>query len=155
MKPTQLESDAAALWITLHQIQGLGNVSLYQLLAKFGTPDHIFNASISQLKEVVSETIASKIHQGIDEQTIQPSLDWLAKDNTHIVTLADEEYPQQLFEISNPPVVLYAIGNLKLMKQPSIAMVGSRNATPQGEKMQKILRKICVKMAFALSAAWL
>lgn len=121
-------------WLTLSQIAGLGNAGLCQLLAKFGTPDAIFNASKTQLAEIVSSEIAQKITLGIDIDAIAPTLKWLEKDNTHLVTLADETYPKQLLEISNPPAILFAIGNLHWLNHPSIAMVGSRSATPQGEK---------------------
>lgn len=134
MKESYIEPDEVSLWVALSQVQGLGSVTICQLLAKFGTPDNIFSASIIQLKEIVSSNIAEQIHQGIHMDAIQPTLDWLQKDNTHLVTLADTEYPQQLLEASNPPAMLYAIGDLTWLNHHSIAMVGSRNATPQGEK---------------------
>jgi DNA processing protein len=134
MQAAMSKSDEAELWVALNQIQGLGSGSLYQLLAKFGSPDNIFSASISQLREVVNETLAIKINQGIQAENIQPTLDWLKKDNTHIVTLADSSYPQLLLQTSNPPAILYAIGDLRWLNHPSIAMVGSRNATVQGER---------------------
>jgi DNA processing protein len=83
---------------------------------------------------VVDDDIARKISQGVNVDAITPTLDWLKKDNAHIVTLADNDYPKKLLEISNPPAVLYAIGHLHWLNHPSIAMVGSRSATPQGEK---------------------
>lgn len=134
MQETMSTSDEIALWIALNQIQGLGNSSIYQLLAKFGSPDKIFSASISQLREVISEALAIKVNQGIQAEAVQPTMDWLNKDNTHVITLADSNYPQRLLQASNPPAILYAIGNLAWLNHPSIAMVGSRNATPQGEK---------------------
>ena len=132
--PTSAQDDDAALWVALNQIPGLGNASVCQLLAKFGSPEGVFGASIKQLREVVDDEFAQKISQGINLEAIQATLDWLKKDNAHIVTLADETYPQKLLEISNPPAILYAIGNLKWLNHPAIAMVGSRSATPQGEK---------------------
>lgn len=123
-----------ALWLALNQIPGLGNAGVCQLLAKFGSPESIFGASISRLREVIDDEFAQKISEGINFETIQPTLDWLKKDNAHLVTLADETYPQKLLEISNPPAILYAIGNLQWLNHPAIAMVGSRSATPQGEK---------------------
>lgn len=126
--------DDVALWLGINQIQGLGNASICQLLAKFGTPDGVFSANFSQLREIVNDEFAQKINKGVDTEVIQPTLDWLKKDNAHIVTLADEAYPQRLLEISNPPAIIYAIGNLKWLNHPTIAMVGSRSATPQGEK---------------------
>ncbi len=122
------------LWLALNQMLGLGNAGICQLLAKFGSPDAIFSASISQLREIVDDEIARKINHGVNIDAITPTLDWLKKDNAHVVTLADTTYPQKLLEISNPPVVLYAIGNLHWLNHPAIAMVGSRSATPQGEK---------------------
>jgi DNA processing protein len=123
-----------SLWITLNQIPGLGNASFCQLLAKFGSPDAIFSASVSQLREIVDAEIAQKITAGVDMDAIAPTLNWLKKDNAQIVTFADSAYPKQLLEISNPPAVLYAIGNLRWLNHPAIAIVGSRSATPQGEK---------------------
>ena len=123
-----------AQWVTLNETPGLGNATLCQLLAKFGSPEKIFSASISQLREFVDDEIAQKIQNGVDLEAIKPTLDWLQKDNAHLVTFADSTYPQKLLEISNPPAVLYAIGNLHWLNHPTIAMVGSRSATPQGEK---------------------
>jgi DNA processing protein len=134
MPQSLTESDELAQWLALNQIPGLGNSSICQLLAKFGSPDSIFSASISQLREIVDDEFAKKINNGADFEAIQPTLDWLKKDNAHIVTLADEAYPQRLLEISNPPAILFAIGNLNWLNHPTIAMVGSRSATPQGEK---------------------
>ena len=128
------QHSVVAPWVALHQTLGLGNAVLCQLLAKFGSPEAIYSASIKQLREVIDEDVARKINAGIDVDAIAPTLNWLQKDNVHIVTLADNTYPKQLLEISNPPAVLYAIGNLQWLNHASIAIVGSRNATPQGEK---------------------
>ena len=51
-----------------------------------------------------------------------------------MITLADEIYPKALLEISDPPAMLYAKGDLSTLNLPSIAIVGSRNASTQGEK---------------------
>ncbi len=134
MQAIAFESDDPNLWVALSQIQGLGNAKIYQLLTKFGTPDKVFNASINQLKEVVSSSIAQEIHLGVQTDVIKPTVNWLRKDNTHLVTIADNEYPQRLLQTTNPPAVLYAIGNLQWLNHHAIAIVGSRNATPQGEK---------------------
>lgn len=129
-----IEESDVALWVSLHQTIGLGNAGICQLLTKFGSPDAIYSAKSHQLREVVDEGTAQKILNGVNLETIKPTLDWLKKDNTHLITLADKAYPQALLNISNPPVVLYAIGHTHLLNQPCIAMVGSRNSTPQGEK---------------------
>lgn len=134
MTRPSIEERDIALWLSLHSIPGLGNAGICQLLAKFGSPEAIFSAKNHQLREVVDEQVAQKIQSGINIELIQPTLDWLQKDHTHLITLADESYPRSLLEISDPPALLYAIGDLHWLNHPSIAIVGSRNSTPQGEK---------------------
>lgn len=76
-----------ALWISLHFIPGLGNAGICQLLAKFGSPEAIYNAKSHQLKEVVDDEVAQKILNAVDTDLIQPTLNWLDKDDAHIVPL--------------------------------------------------------------------
>ena len=122
------------LWLTLNLTPGLGNANVCQLLARFGSPDGIFSANQTQLREVVDDNIARIILKGANTDLIAPTLNWLQKENAHVVTLADLNYPKALLEIPNPPALLYAIGQLNWLNHPSIAMVGSRSSTPQGEK---------------------
>ncbi len=126
--------DDVALWIGLSLIDGLGGQTLCQLLTEFGGPANIYQTPVSQLRKVVSSAIASEISNGVDLLAVQPTLDWLAQDSNHIITLADVQYPQLLLEINNPPPILYAKGHLHWLNHASIAMVGSRSSTPQGEK---------------------
>lgn len=124
----------AALWIGLHQIQGLGGQGLCQLLRAFGDPANIYNSSYTQISAVVSPQVAHAITAGPDETLVAPTLEWLQLPNNHLVTLADPDYPRALLEIADPPPLLFAKGRLQLLNTPSIAVVGSRNASPQGEK---------------------
>lgn len=50
-----------------------------------------------------------------------------------IIKIEDKEYPKQLKKIENPPKKLYILGNEKILKKKSIAIVGSRNCTHYGE----------------------
>ncbi|HYH08625.1 MAG TPA: DNA-processing protein DprA [Thermoanaerobaculia bacterium] len=49
-----------------------------------------------------------------------------------VVTLLDDAYPSALREIPDPPLALHYAGDLSLLARPSIAVVGSRRATPYG-----------------------
>lgn len=122
------------LWISLSSIPGIGAQTFCQLLKTFGTPDQIFNASFTQLRKVVSESIALEITQGPKTEMLAQARTWLSQPHNHLVTLADADYPKTLLEIADPPPFLYAKGNLSLLNQTSIAIVGSRNASLQGEK---------------------
>ncbi|MCE9549596.1 MAG: DNA-processing protein DprA [Betaproteobacteria bacterium] len=121
-----------ASWLALNQIPGLGNEGLRRLLHAFGTPTQIFATPAHTLQQVVQPVIAATITQGWDEATLTPITSWLADPHNHIVTLADPDYPQSLLNISDPPLLLYVKGRLELLNHPALAVVGSRNATPQG-----------------------
>lgn len=123
-----------SLWVSLGNIPGIGSQTFCNLLKAFGSPQNIYATSVSQLKEVVSTTIANAISSHAYQTPPTELTQWLNAPNNHLVTLADPEYPKALLEISDPPPYLYAKGNLALLNQPSIAIVGSRNASVQGEK---------------------
>ncbi|MGB4811180.1 MAG: DNA-processing protein DprA [Methylophilaceae bacterium] len=132
-----IHSDTLAektLWISLSSIEGIGPQTFCQLLKAFGDPAKVYAASYKQLSEIVSEKIALAIGKGVNEAAIVEASKWLSQDGNHLVTLADTHYPKALLEINDPPPFLYAKGNLTLLNQPSIAIVGSRNASVQGEK---------------------
>jgi DNA processing protein len=131
--------DSAAIleklqWLSLSQIEGLGCQTFCQLLKTFGSPSEIYRKKFKELRAVVSEKIALEIGQGVDQTGLQDTLTWLAQANNQLVTLADADYPKALLEIADPPPLLYAKGNLALLNKLSIAIVGSRNASVQGEK---------------------
>lgn len=123
-----------SLWVSLGSIRGIGSQTFCQLLKIFKSPENVYAASFKQLTEVASEQIATEIVRGVQQETLSSTLDWLSSAHNHLVTLADSQYPQALLETANPPPFLYAKGNLSLLNHPSIAIVGSRNASVQGEK---------------------
>ncbi len=123
-----------ALWVALCNIHGLGNQGVCQLLKAFGEPKSVFDAPYSQLRQIVADKIAETISAGPDVSSTESTLDWLASEQNHLITLADTDYPKALLEIPDPPPLLYAKGQKKWLNTPGIAVVGSRNASPQGEK---------------------
>ncbi len=129
-----LAPEEAGLWIGLSLIPGLGSQTFCALLSRFGTPDNIYAAAYQDLKTVVPDKIASVIRDGPDPEAIQNALDWLQQPHNHLITLADADYPRALLEIPDPPPLLYLKGNRAHLNVPTIAIVGSRNATPQGER---------------------
>jgi DNA processing protein len=58
-----------------------------------------------------------------------------------ILTFEDEDYPEQLREIFDPPPVLWVLGNAKLLARPAIAIVGTRHPTPYGTGMAEVLAR--------------
>ncbi|MEZ0232575.1 MAG: DNA-processing protein DprA [Methylophilaceae bacterium] len=131
---TDAQRTESALWISLGLIHGLGGQGICQLLKAFGSPKHIYAAPVSEVRKIVSDAVAQAIAKGPDIDGANPTLKWLEQEHNHLITLADAEYPQLLLEIPDPPPLIYAKGQLERLKQPCLAIVGSRNSTTQGEK---------------------
>jgi DNA processing protein len=121
-----------ASWLALSQIPGLGNAGLRHLLQIFGSPEAVLQASIASLSKHVKPAVARAIAGGIDESELASIALWLGDPLNRILTIADAEYPQHLLNTADPPLLLYVKGRLDLLNMPSLAVVGSRNATAQG-----------------------
>jgi DNA processing protein len=121
-----------ASWLTLGRIEGLGNESLRRLLQTFGSPEAVLQAPISELSRIVKPAVAQAVAQGIDDDALASTAAWLNDPLNHILTIADTNYPQALLNIPDPPFLLFAKGRIELLNAPALAIVGSRNASPQG-----------------------
>jgi DNA processing protein len=124
-------SEDLAAWLRLTSIPGIGGESQRKLLAAFGLPEAIFSAGRLATRSVIGER-ADLLFDFDPSQIIDRSIEWASQPGQHILTLADKSYPKALLEIADPPNVLYIRGNPDLLQQRGLAMVGSRNATPQG-----------------------
>lgn len=57
----------------------------------------------------------------------------ILKLNIGYITIFDQAYPTQLNELPDGPVILYIKGNAEILKEPSLAVVGSRKFTSYGK----------------------
>ena len=124
--------DSLISWLKLSLIRGLGGEHARRLLKEFGSPESVLTATADALKPFVKPDIVSAIRKGISEETLSPALVWLEDEQNHVVALGDADYPKALLNIADPPLLLYVKGRLDLLNVAALAVVGSRNATPQG-----------------------
>lgn len=119
-------------WLRLTLTPGIGGETQRKLLRAFGPPDAIFNAGRSALGAVAGNQAASLLLDQDNSAALEQALAWAAQPAQHLVSLADAEYPQSLLQTPDPPTLLYVLGRLELLNSPALAIVGSRNPTPQG-----------------------
>jgi len=122
----------SADWLRLTLIPGLGASVVVRLLSAFGTPVAVLAAPKGALSGYLTPSQQEALRQGPDPELLARTLAWLDEPGNHLYTLADTDYPRRLLEIAGPPVVLYGKGRRGLLNATSLAVVGSRNATPQG-----------------------
>ncbi|AYQ27965.1 MULTISPECIES: DNA-processing protein DprA [unclassified Polaromonas] len=130
-------------WLRLTLSSGLGNDAARKLLATFGSAQAIFEQPAAALGQVGSGKLVKAIQTeppGL-EALLQTTQTWLAAgDDRLIAALGDATYPAALLNIEDPPLMLYMLGSHakqllagEVHTVPNIAIVGSRNPTPQGE----------------------
>jgi len=145
----QPDTKDLAAWLRLSLTPGIGNQRARQLLRAFGLPQQIFESSQTALGTVVGAAQAQALTQtpsALDD-LLHSTLDWLAADpqQRRVLTLSDPAYPRCLLELEDPPLILYGMGlasiwelladgstGLDRAQAAGIAIVGSRNPTPQG-----------------------
>jgi DNA processing protein len=121
----------AKAWVSLH-LTGAGPRPLVALLRAFGSPEAVLVATPAQRKAVVPAAAARQLAAGPPADRLAAALAWLETPGHEIVALDDADYPPSLLEIGDPPPLLYCLGRRELLARPAFAVVGSRNATPQG-----------------------
>ncbi|WP_162594731.1 DNA-processing protein DprA [Variovorax sp. PBL-E5] len=137
-----MEREELADWLRLALTPGIGNTAARKLLAAFGLPSGVFAQARAALEQVVTVAQADALAHA--PATLSALVDqtsaWLQGVEAHgatrrIVTLGDAGYPASLLETADPPLMLYLLGapafDLTQLER-SIAIVGSRNPTPQG-----------------------
>ncbi|MFM7003311.1 MAG: DNA-processing protein DprA [Limnohabitans sp.] len=148
-------------WLRLSLTPRVGNKTARALLQGFGLPEQIFQRSPAELQTLVSPAISQQLCTlpAELEALLDVTWAWLntpapvrrASDKPlqtegavigkRLLTLADPDYPQSLLLIPDPPLILYVMGQTQHLhwlspaplKAPrAVAIVGSRNPTPQG-----------------------
>ncbi len=121
-----------AAWLRLTLVPGIGGETQRKLLAAFGLPEHLFAARRDEVARVIGDAATDKLLNTTVDEVVDAALRWAETPDCHLLTLADAAYPAALLQISNPPSLLYVRGSLDCLQAPALAIVGSRNATPQG-----------------------
>lgn len=119
--------------VSLNMILDIGSIRLKKLLEIFHTPENILRASFKELMFVsgIGEKIAAKIY-ALKKEDLDQELVLAKKYGLRIITQDDLEYPENLKNIPDPPLVLYVKGKLKKEDNFSLAIVGSRRASFYG-----------------------
>jgi DNA processing protein len=120
-------------WLRLTAVPGVSPAMQRSLLKAFETPQGVAHARHNDIAAVTGSTdAAAALAKGPASALIDATLRWLERPGCRLVTLADCAYPRMLLQTADPPAALYAQGHVELLNAEAFAIVGSRNATPQG-----------------------
>lgn len=132
--PRTLSAEEELHWLALRLAPGLGIRRSVQLIERMHSPIAVFRASRSELEaQGLPGSVAQSIASGCTFDDALEQQSRMADTGTVLVPLTSPLYPARLKEIYDPPLVLYARGNLNLLDTPMLAVVGTRRPTPYGK----------------------
>ncbi len=129
----------------LTKIDGLGTVRIKRLIDKFGKASEVFKSSIAELSEIenISDKTAKVILNSYSSFTdfdddFNECIKNAERQNIRILALHDDDYPELLKRIYDPPVILYVKGNYDAgLLVNCIGIVGTRKPSDYGKKMSE------------------
>lgn len=128
------QMDNKRSFLALNRINQMGPRRILKLLQRWPHLDDMFRLS---LQELIQAGLPEKMAQAIsslDLNCIEEDLSWEKESGHHLLTWSDSGYPALLKEIDDPPVVLYAKGDLSSLRQRTISIVGTRNPSVTGRE---------------------
>ncbi len=135
------EPESLRNWIRLSKLE-LAPRKAADLIEHFGSPQVVFSASEGQLRKV--EGLTGRAIEKLlapEPSTLDKDLETLAEKNIGVITIQDSEYPPNLKQIYDPPVVLFVQGELQEPDRFSVAIVGSRRASIYGKSVAEKIAK--------------
>ena len=119
--------------LRLHLADGVGAITIGNLLEHFGDAEAVCAAPAGQLRQVpgVGPKAAAAI-AAVDESAVDEELALADKHGVRVLCLADEDYPAGLKLIHDPPPILYVRGRLEPADAVAVGVVGSRRCTHYG-----------------------
>ncbi|NCF75141.1 MAG: DNA-protecting protein DprA [Xanthomonadaceae bacterium] len=122
-------------WIAISKYSKIGPVRFKKLIKYFKKAKDIWQSKIKELLKAglennIAEDFIKKRNQIDPEYEVKKIL----KEKIKIVTIQDSNYPKLLKKIKNPPFLLYYKGKLDGLKKATLAIIGTRKASPYGKR---------------------
>lgn len=157
-----MDSAELAAWLRLVETPGIGRTSARRLLAGCGSATAVFEAPATAWHALVGPAAAHALATpppGFDA-LLERTRVWLGEGSTaeprRVLCLGDVDYPPALLNTADPPLLLYLQGQADCLAKTLLAVVGSRQPTPQGLETARALagelahQGLCIVSGLAL-----
>lgn len=127
--------DCTDAWLRIRH-SGLPLSVVLKLIAQFGGAEAVLRCSARKLQTVPAARDILQALKSCNKQAVQNDTRWLkTRGSRHIVNYLDPRYPALLRELTDPPLLLYVDGDVRLLESCQLSVVGSRNPTPTGREL--------------------
>lgn len=129
--------ETLAAWLRLSLTPGVGCEAAHRLLQAAGSATAVWAQDPDDWVRCVGHPLAAALREPPPDwpATLARHADWLSSAEHHLLTWEDGDYPADLLNIPDPPLLLWVQGSRSALSLPlRLAIVGSRNPTPQGQR---------------------
>ncbi len=126
--------DERVLWLRLLRSRRVGIATFFRLMAEHGSA----SAALAELPRVAQAANVTS-YKACPESVALEELKAAAHARATMVCIGEATYPKALLDLSDPPPILWVRGNLEVLNQEAIGMVGARNASSLGGRTARAL----------------
>lgn len=135
VEPQRLSDRQRIAWLRLIRTESIGPATFRELINRFGSAE----AALEILPELVMSGGTKRLPRIPSVATIEGEIETARLAGAALVALCEPDYPPMLKRMEQPPPIIAVKGNPAVFQQPSIAIVGARNASLAGMKMARML----------------
>ena len=137
-----IASENRLAWVALTLTPGLGPKRILKAAQTLQDVSRLFQLSLTELEALnFPAPSAQFLFSGKARVEAEQELQRVREQRGTVLTYEDEDYPERLREIFDPPPVLWTLGDVRLLARPAIAIVGTRHPTPYGTGMAEVLAR--------------
>ena len=142
-----------AHWVGLTRVEGLGVRGAHKLVERLGSAQAVYQATLAELEACgVAARVAREISAQAGLKEAETQLQKAVAGGYQILVYDDEAYPALLKQIADPPLVLYVQGDIKVLSQLAVAMVGTRRPTAYGSSVaHRLARELAERQLVIVS----
>ena len=126
------EKEKLLIFLSMYELSVKKQEEILECLHEFSIEQMLNSLEVVKL---LSADVYHKMLANYDRRAFDNSVENMLKSGIKILTIDSEEYPSSMADLPDRPLLLYAKGNLELLKKPAIAVVGTRKPTNYGKIM--------------------
>jgi len=134
-----MEVSELKYWLWWNRVPGIGPARFFKLWHEYGSMQKAWQAPRAELSKLLSNKVLLERDKISNNWDPEQELKKITQFGFRICCHVEADYPSILKQISDPPPILYVAGNFEYGDDLAVAIIGTRNPTPQGAYTAKEL----------------
>ncbi len=133
------DKDLTFYWYWFVNIPHIGNRTKVKLIERFGHPSRVYDCSYEDLVDIFDDKQMISFLSSKDHHKVMQDLKDLKNEGYHFIHWESPDYPERFRSLYDPPYGFYLKGRLPSPHMPTVAVVGSRRASPYGKYVADLM----------------